>query len=329
MRTLYLHIGTHRTATTSIQGFLHANRAGLLRQGVLYPYGVRRHFAQINALFDGTQDARTLAADLEGRAARQRLPVHTLILSDEDICTRRDLSPLAGLAQRFRLRVIFALRRQDLWLESWYLQNVKWQWNPELSHCSLAGFLARREQFFWADYNACVTHLEQVFGRENLRLMVFERAQMPQGPVAAFCTLAGIDPARLTPAVHDNASVSPLVAELMRRLPLDAAAPPQRRLLERAFIRVDAELAKTPQEAARLLLDPAQRQEIMAEHAAGNRALAKRHFGRAELFREPLPPPQAPLARMKLPDDSGELLDRLIAPFLRALVAELPANPPH
>lgn len=37
MRHLYLHVGPHKTGTTSIQGSLFAARAGLTAQGILYP----------------------------------------------------------------------------------------------------------------------------------------------------------------------------------------------------------------------------------------------------------------------------------------------------
>ncbi len=323
MRTLVLHIGTHRTATSSVQAFLHANGPALLQRGILYPFGVKRHVVQMNRLFDGKVPAAELAADLTRRADSRRQPVHTIILSDEDICMRRDLTPLAPLRDSFDVKVVFALRRQDLWLESWYLQNVKWQWNPTLAHATFPEFLARREEFHWADYAAYVDHLETVFGPENLRLYVFEKAQMPQGPVAAFAAAAGIgDVAGLAPAPHANPSHSPLVSEFMRRLPLDEAPPPVRGMLERACSALDAALAKAPEEASPWLIDPATRAAILERHAPGNAALARRHFGREALFLEPPPPPDAPLARLALPADPEALMDRLVAPFVRELIAQ-------
>jgi hypothetical protein len=323
MRTLILHIGTHRTATSSVQAFLHANGPALLRRGILYPFGVKRHVVQMNRLFAGQVPAPALAADLTRRADSRRQRVDTIILSDEDICTRRDLAPLAPLRETFDVKVVFALRRQDLWLESWYLQNVKWQWNPTLAHATFAEFLARREEFHWADYAAYVDHLEAVFGRGNLRLYVFEKAQMPAGPVAAFAAAAGIgDIADLAPAPHANPSHSALMSEFMRRLPLDEAPPTVRGMLERACSAVDAGLAKSPAEASPLLIDPETRAAILARHAAGNARLAERYFGRAALFLEPPPPADAPLARLALPDSPEALMERLVAPFVRELIAQ-------
>lgn len=323
MRTLHLHIGTHRTATSSVQAFLHANGPALMRRGILYPFGVKRHVVQMNRLFAGQLPAADLAADLTTRADSRRQPVSQIILSDEDICMRRDLTPLAPLRETFDVKVIFALRRQDLWLESWYLQNVKWQWNPTLAHAAFPEFLARREEFHWADYAAYVDHLEAVFGRENVRLYVFEKAQMPQGPVAAFAAAAGIgDIAGLAPAPHANPSHSALVSEFMRRLPLDEAPPPVRGLFERACSALDAHLDKSPSEASPFLIDPETRAAILDRHAAGNARLARTYFGREALFLEPPPPADAPLARLALPDSPDALMDRLVAPFVRELIAQ-------
>jgi hypothetical protein len=324
MRTLYLHIGTHRTATSSIQAFLHANFSAPGQRGVLYPLGVKRHVGLMNAIFSGQRTVDDVARDLDRRAGARRSPVQSLILSDEDICTRRDLSVLAGLRAFFNVKVVFCLRRQDLWLESWYLQNVKWQWNPNLSHISFDAFLDCRDEFHWADYRRYVDHLEQVFGQGNVLLSVFERGQMPAGPVAAFCELVGIGVLDgLTAPPHSNSSHSPLVSEFMRRLPLDEAPPAVRGMLERACAAVDEALEKTPEEASPLLMPHDRRRAILDEHAEGNAALARRYFGRDRLFLDPLPPADATVARLALPADSEALMTRLVAPFVRAVTDQI------
>jgi len=332
MRTLYLHIGTHRTATSSTQKFMHMNQKALLGRGYLYPFNTPRHLPQFNQLFGGKIEVGAFAEDLEARAARRSGEmqaagvaegVHSVVLSDEDVCMRRDLSLLAGLRQHFDVKVVFALRRQDLWLESWYLQNIKWQWNRTLSHCTLDEFLARRAEFFWADYDRYVRHLEEVFGRENVLLYVFEKEQMPDGPVAAFCRMIGIeDISGLEPAPHSNPSYSTWVSEFMRLLPLDEAPAHYRSQLERACGALEATLTAGGRQKSALLIDHARRETILAEHAAGNAALARRYFDRDALFLAPVPGPEAPLARMELPADSTVLMRDYVAPFVRGLIAQ-------
>ncbi|MFC2970589.1 hypothetical protein ACFOES_21030, partial [Acidimangrovimonas pyrenivorans] len=161
MRKLVLHIGAHRTATTAIQKTLRSNFEVLLRQGVLYPFGVNKHFSLFQRLFAGKLDPVELAADIKRRAENKPAEIHTVILSDEAVCKRPDLSLLAPLREHFDVKVIYALRRQDLWLESWYLQNVKGQWDSDFSHLSFDEFMARWEAdvFHWIDYDRYARHL--------------------------------------------------------------------------------------------------------------------------------------------------------------------------
>jgi hypothetical protein len=234
---------------------------------------------------------------------------------------RPDLSLLAEFRRHFDVKVLFCLRRQDLWLESWFLQNVKWQWNPQLAHCTLEEFFLRRHEFGWADYDAYVGHLEQVFGRDAVIPWVFEKSQMPEGPVAAFAERIGLrDIATMNPAPHANRSLSPLISEFMRCLPLDEAPPQYRGQLERACAAVDLVLDTSAAESGTLLLDHGQRREVLEEYAPGNARLAQRYFGRDVLFADPVPGPEAPIASMVLPGDSYELMSRIVGPFVRKLI---------
>ena len=322
MTTLYLHIGTHRTATSSIQAFMLANWDALLARGIFHPLRIARHFALFNAIFAGRRSVKDVSLDLLQRTSKHDHDIHSIILSDEDVCMRPDLSVLAGFAEHFDVKVVFALRRQDLWLESWYLQNIKWQWNKSLSHLTLDEFIARSDEFHWADYDRLLTQLDGLFGQENVLPYVFEKAQMPNGPVAAFCDRIGLtDLTGLTPAPHVNSSHSPSIAEFVRCLPLDEAPDKYRARLEAAVKAVDQQLVAAAGHSS-LLLDHAARQAVLDSHAAGNANVARRYFDRDALFLEPLPEPDAPLAQMKLPPDSATLMRDYVAPMIRGLIKQ-------
>lgn len=328
MTTLFLHIGTHRSATTSIQAFMLANWETLLSRGIFHPMRVGRHFALFNAIFAGRRTVKEVALDLQQRAGKHPVEINSIVLSDEDVCMRRDLSVLGAFRNHFDVKVIFSLRRQDLWLESWYLQNIKWQWNKSLSHLSLSEFLARADEFHWAHYDRLLTHVEQVFGRENVLPYVFEKAQMPGGPVAAFCDQIGLrDLTGLKPAPHVNSSHSPAIAEFVRCLPLDEAPDKFRARLEMAVKSVDQQLAGPAAGHSSLLIDHHTRMAIMAEHATGNRNVARRYFGRDDLFLEPFPDRDAPLAQMILPSDSESLMRDFVAPMIRDLIRQFIEQP--
>ena len=329
MTTLYLHIGNHRTATTSVQAFMLANWDALLARGYFQPLRIARHFALFNAIFAGRRTVEEVCQDLRQRADRHKVDIHSFLLSDEDVCMRADLAPLAAFRDHFDVKVIFALRRQDLWLESWYLQNIKWQWNKALAHLTLDEFMARADEFHWIHYDRLLTHLETLFGRENVLPYVFEKAQMPQGPVAAFCHQIGLtDLSGLTAAPHANSSHSPGLAEFVRLLPLDQAPDKYRARLEQALKKVDQKLNGAAGGHSSLLLDFETRLAVLAAHSAGNANVARRYFGREALFQEPLPPPDAALAQLTLPPDSAELMRDYVAPMFRELIRQfIDANP--
>jgi hypothetical protein len=210
-----------------------------------------------------------------------------------------------------------------LWLESWYLQNIKWQWNKSLAHCTLTEFLARQEEFHWAYYDRLLRHCDQVFGQANVLPYVFERTQMPDGPVAAFCHRIGLtDLSGLAPPAHINSSYSPGVAEFVRLLPLDEAPDKYRGRLETAIKQVDRGMMQPPGQRATLLMDYRTRMDVIARHAPGNAAVARRYFGRDQLFTEALPAVDAPLAQMVLPQDSSVLMQDYVAPMVRGLIKQ-------
>ena len=328
MTTLYLHIGTHRTATSSIQAFMLSNWEALLSRGVFHPMRIARHFPIFNAVFAGRRTVSDVSQDLLLRASKHPVEVDKIVLSDEDVCMRTDLSLLGEFRKHFDVKVVYALRRQDLWLESWYLQNIKWQWNKSLSHSTLSEFVARSDEFHWAYYDRLLSHLDEVFGQENVLPYVFEKAQMPDGPVAAFCKRIGLDDlSGLKPAPHVNSSYSPTIAEFVRCMPFDEAPDKYRAKLENAVKQVDRTLARTEGDNSTLLLDYDTRMRIMERHAEGNAAIARRYFGRDQLFLEQMPAPDEPLTQMVLPTDSAALMRDYVAPMIRGLIKQYVDTP--
>lgn len=324
-RTLYLHIGSHRTATTSIQRFLLNNFDTLIQHGCLLPFRKPRHFEMINTIFAGGRSVEQAAAQLNDRADSKAdiAEIDRMILSDEDICMRSDVSVLGQFRDHFDVKVIFSLRRQDLWLESWYFQNIKWQWNPSLSHCTFDEFLARRSEFHWVHYDNYVRHLEEVFGAENILLNVFEKEQMPDGPIATVCQMTGLEALIGTgQQPHVNSSMSASMVEFTRHLPMDEFDPAKRDLLRHALETVDRTVHGHTGKQSERLMPPDLRQAILSEYEAGNRALSARYFNREALFLQPLPAADAPLAHLALPQDAAGVIEQFVAPLLRQLVED-------
>ncbi|MBU2957262.1 hypothetical protein Q4511_09455 [Paracoccus sp. 1_MG-2023] len=321
-RTLYLHIGVHRTATTAIQAAMARNWELLRNNGFLYPYRVERHIGVFNDIFSGRTDARTVGKDLVRRAANHPNEIHTLVMSDEDVSMREDLGPLQALADSFDVKVIFAMRRQDLWLESWWAQNVKGQWDRRYCHKSWPDFIRDRKDFHWIDYHNYINHIESVFGVGSVRPYVFERSQMPDGPIAEFCKQFGFTKTRkLSAAGGSNISLTPEVSEFVRQLPLIEAPMKLRLKLIEIAESVDREIRK--ENPALLMIPHAERVGIMKEYQEGNDAVAKRFFARDKLFLEPLPSESEKVVQPALPQDSYTASQRLFGPFIGELIRQL------
>ncbi|RJE87832.1 hypothetical protein [Paracoccus onubensis] len=318
-KDLYIHVGVHRTATTAIQATMFRNWKSLKDRGYLYPLGVERHIGVFNNILNNKKDARDVAAMLAQRAVAHETEIHTLIMSDEDISMRRDLSQLLPFREFFNVKIIFGMRRQDLWLESWWAQNVKGQWDRKLCNISWPDFMAGRAQFHWIDYDRYLAHLEKLFGQSNIRPYVFERTQMPRGPIAAFCRQFGLEGGEgLTTHGGSNISLCPEVSEFVRHLPLIEADMGVRLALIEVAEVVDRKVRA--ENGPVLLIPHDERRAIMKEYEAGNRNVARRYFGRDALFLEPLPDRREPVTTPALPGSSKELMERMMAPFLEEFV---------
>lgn len=129
---LVLHIGMHKTATTYLQNVFSARRYDLASHGVLYPNtGIRmsvdtrtRDGAQSgHAYFTGRSSIDHLMADLLVEVPPNAT---TVLMSSEDF-SRTIPTPeeqFAKFSAFGSVKVVLVLRRQDVWIESFYKQIV-------------------------------------------------------------------------------------------------------------------------------------------------------------------------------------------------------------
>ena len=132
---LILHIGTHKTATSTLQALMAKERGNLLQAGVCYPrtdhpghVDQNKHSALATALLQDDAGFHTewarVRAEFDGSKA------HTLVLSAEGLSgpTKSRTDPLDRLrlaAQGFDVLAVCLLRRQDSFVESLWNQRCK------------------------------------------------------------------------------------------------------------------------------------------------------------------------------------------------------------
>ena len=319
-RKLYFHIGVHRTGTTTIQHLLHNNSEQLHAQGYRFAFGMEHHTKLGWKISRGQLSPEKFINDLIADADQTQC--QSMVISGEDFCTIKNVKPLKPLSEHFDVRIICYLRRQDLWLESWYNQHIRWPWNKEFSVLSAEQFYARRHYFHWIDYEKTLERWSRAFGMERMILRVFEPQQMAISLENDFCQICGIKFTDLTlPNPHVNASIKPEALEFLRHLKLFNKQGANRYALVSGVTRAyqQAEL-----DTVKHIFSGQRRLAILKEFESSNMQVAQRYLVREDgkLFLEPLPinDPEAPA--LGLPQVS-ELCEKIVIPLVKELLQHI------
>lgn len=195
MRTLYVHIGTPKTATTSIQMFCVENQKVLNKQSYSYPLldFVYPHVAhRRNGHFlvgwvykpGGQEDVEKEQELWENGLAmihREFEKYDNVILSDENIwhsSNGRKFPFWAKLMQDakehdYQVKVIVYIRRQDGLANSWLSQQVKEGWNTNAT-IKWDSFQRKTRKVVF-NYYLLLEKIAEVTGRENIIVRIFDR----------------------------------------------------------------------------------------------------------------------------------------------------------
>ncbi len=134
-KKIYLHIGAHKTGTSSIQHFFADNRAELARRGYLYPQSCN-HLAGHHRLafaLRGLEHHPDLGKlDFAGEVRALKLEIaasecQTVIISSEEFfgLEAAKIVILRNALADYELRILAVLRRPDHLFESLYNQRIK------------------------------------------------------------------------------------------------------------------------------------------------------------------------------------------------------------
>ena len=184
--TCYLHIGTMKTGTSSIQDFLYLNRDKIKKQGLLYPISIKS-FYHMN---DHNEFAEKLNAHLNGRNSnfldilqnfKQELlseKIQTTIISAENIqYLLFDLDRIKKIKEILKdigfikIKIIVYLRDpQDLYI-SMCSQEVK-----DGSHND---FFQRPDKYkkceIICNHKKTLINWSEIFGEENVIARLFDK----------------------------------------------------------------------------------------------------------------------------------------------------------
>lgn len=323
--TLYLHVGAHKTGTTTIQQFSAARRSLLLSRGLYYPDlteigrpAAASHHSFAHAVA-GRQTRRPfsdseLTAFVEVCAQKSR--EHNVLLSAEPIFRHLlgDGSFEEGHA-RYVERLgewlrpvpeivpVVALRRQDTFAASMVQEQIK----TTTMTRSLAEFASVNAQFM--DYDAHVRLYQRVFGRPVV--LIYEQLIRGDGLLRNFFGALGVPlSAREADFKPTNQSLHPAVILYKLRLNREGELRPGIR--QAILARVSREMFGSER---RSLFTEDELDRLFASFEVSNAALAQRLGMPSPLFpeREPLAPRYS-----ELPDADFHRIDARVA----ELVAE-------
>lgn len=194
MKTLYIHIGTPKTATTSLQLFFNQNRNVLLKKGISFPRiqyrfpGVRKerngHFLVGDVFLpDGKRDKEAcqklwqMGMDIIHEEFRK---YDNVLLSDENLWTSSTNAKasywnrLKEDAQEhgYQIKAIVYFRRQDELAASLFFQAIK---------INMKDLAVRKWEYYkddmtsnFLDYYTHLQKIADVIGKENVIVHIFE-----------------------------------------------------------------------------------------------------------------------------------------------------------
>lgn len=217
MHDIILHIGANKTGSSAIQSLIQQNFHLLEEHGYVVPNSrletsdhiSGEHVFAIQQFFvrnDSDGLAATVGSLVEEHKGK------TILLSGENMSNPGKHKFWKAAAEKFNIKIIFYIRRQDEYLiSSWQ------QWYSKIERDFQAWLLlALRQHGHWKQI---IGDWESIVGEENMLIRPFERDDFPDGNVCAdFMQCLEIDPAdeRIEYPPRDvNASFSDIITPLV------------------------------------------------------------------------------------------------------------------
>ncbi len=281
-KTLHFHIGSHKTATTTLQNALAANGDLLARAGLLYPKS-GRYFSGHHPLALQLRDPEQRNQPLEALGDWPELlreidasPARDVLLSSENFEWLQDLSRLQGLSRRYRVRVLFYMRNPASYLESFYNQLVKDLKTREAR--TLETYICEHGLFF-LDNERLLRRWSDTFGAPALQVRLYEKSLSAKTLLSQFLQMLGCqNPPRLvlpqSPALQ-KISLPPDALEYLRLRNLHRAPPKGQHRITMTLAQIAQTEAAALQRSRAGLLSVAAQQNLIRRFAAGNLRVAR------------------------------------------------------
>jgi hypothetical protein len=222
MNDYIIHIGRHKTGTSSLQRFLHLNRTRLETAGIYYPFcdkksiahhNIARHFFGPRALLRFSENEQQLhSAAFQGMLKEVEKRTEKILLSSEGFQNARPNLLMRSISAKSIIIIVY-IREQVDYLISAYQQKVH--------ATNYSGSLLEFSESFTVDYDYFIGRWEKSFGRSNIMPRIYSKNELNGGDIVKdFCQILGIH--NLNTFTHPNSDQNPSIGgpllELKRRL---------------------------------------------------------------------------------------------------------------
>lgn len=221
-QTIHLHIGTHKTGTTSLQKFLSTNVDLLKKSDILYPKAGWYHYSQHLLAFhlrkatpnDIESISDTVWDDLYDEIKKSKL--NNIILSSEifALFNKKQIETLKEKLLNYDVKIYLYLRRQDEFFESIYNQQAK-EWRNSRKE-PISHFMNQMIKLYpHFNYFILVGNWIRVFEKDNVFIRPYNK-EISSDTITDFTNLLNIDRDKFKNIKNENKSVSSKALEMVR-----------------------------------------------------------------------------------------------------------------
>ncbi|MCV3494074.1 hypothetical protein L8Y65_07410, partial [Campylobacter lari] len=198
--TCYLHIGTPKTGTTSIQVFLSANRKFLQKQRMIYLSSLGRNGSQWHFTFLAYNNIRSdeycisrkiyIESDfkihkkkifLDFKKELKKASYQKLLISSEHLSSRlqstkeiKRCKKILNILGFKKIKILVYLREQDIMTSSYFSTELK-------SGKNINGVVRSKDFSSLGDYKKLLCKWQEFFGKENIIVRLFDKNEFYQG----------------------------------------------------------------------------------------------------------------------------------------------------
>lgn len=196
MQKVFIHIGTHKTGTTSIQSFLSNNRNYLLENGFFYPKS-----GSVKKDISGGQHQLSFSIRKTAKSYNEKCwddftseinnyPDNIIIISSEDFgnMNSQQIKQLRSLLLEHEVFIILYLRNYYKYMRAVYSEVIK---NRKVI-LTYKEFIDKNQDKL--DYNSLIKAWAYVFGEDNIIIRIYDKILANGNLLENFCKTIYLKP---------------------------------------------------------------------------------------------------------------------------------------